>query len=206
MIEALKVALPAAGFALTSRLSAQLRLRDGTQTGTTTSWTVWGWRDRRHGAVFVAQSGVPYSGGGAFAAVAIDKGEWICRYTGCPVPASVVRIGPTCQAGYVKRVGGPYVDARDPNGRLRLGDGTLVDTHAFSHADWEGGAQHAWRGVGGRGGALALHPAGAAGRARAPKPTVPVLGGTTLLHSYAVAYLLLCTLLHHTVPVTSSQY
>lgn len=36
--------------------------------------------------------------------------------------------------------------------------------------------------------------------------TVPVLGGTTLLHSYAVAHLLLRALLHHTVPIASSQY
>ena len=137
VVAALKVALPEAGFVVTDRLSAQLRLRDGTRTATTTSWTVWGWRDQRHaGAVFVAQSGVPYSGGGAFAAVAIGKGEWIGRYTGSPVPASVVRDDPACQAGYVKRIGGPYIDARDPTGRLRLADGTLADTHSFSHADW----------------------------------------------------------------------
>jgi len=137
VVEALKAALPAAGFAVTSRLSAQPRLRDGEPTATIKAWTVWGWRDQRHGSVFVAQSTVPYSGGGAFAAVAICNGEWICRYTGRPVPASVVRSDPACQAGYVKRVGGPYIDARDPHGRLRLADGRLVDTHAFTHADWE---------------------------------------------------------------------
>ena len=137
VVAALKLALPAAGFAVTDRLSAQPWLRDGARTATIKAWTVWGWRDRRHGSVYVAQSTVPYSGGGAFAAVALGKGEWICRYAGWPVPASVVRSDPACQAGYVKRVGGPYIDARDTDGRLRLADGRLVDTHAFSHADWE---------------------------------------------------------------------
>ena len=107
VVAALKVALPAAGFAVTDRLSAQPWLRDGERTATIKAWTVWGWRDQRHGSVYVAQSSVPYSGGGAFAAVAIGKGDWICRYAGWPVPASVVRSDPACQAGYVKRVGGP---------------------------------------------------------------------------------------------------
>ena len=42
----------------------------------------------------------------------------------------------------VKRVGPRvcYVDARDPQGRLRLGDGTLVNTHTFKHLDCIGTA------------------------------------------------------------------
>ena len=127
VVAALKLALPAAGFAVTDRLSAQPWLRDGERTATIKAWTVWGLRDRRHGSVYVAQSTVPYSGGGALAAVALGKGEWICRYAGWPVPASVVRSDPACQAGYVKRVGGPYIDARDPDGRLRLADGRLLN-------------------------------------------------------------------------------
>ena len=38
--------------------------------------------------------------------------------------------------GYVLRVGPRYIDARDPAGRLRLSDGSLVDPHPFSDADW----------------------------------------------------------------------
>ena len=54
-----------------------------------------GWRDQRHaGAVFVAQSGVPYSGGGAFAAVAIGKGEWVVSPVPAPVPVYPDGIAP----------------------------------------------------------------------------------------------------------------
>ena len=104
-----------------------------------------GWRDQRHasgahasGAVFRRAERRALHGGGAASSrrCAIGKGAWICRWTGSPVPASVVRDDPACQAGYVKRIGGPYIDARDPAGRLRLADGTLADTHSFSHADW----------------------------------------------------------------------
>jgi hypothetical protein len=44
VVAALKVALPAAGFAVTNRLSAQPWLRDGERTATIKAWTVWGWR------------------------------------------------------------------------------------------------------------------------------------------------------------------
>ena len=62
---------------------------------------VWGggWRDQRHasgahasGAVFRrAERRTLHGGGGAFSRrCAIGKGAWICRWTGSPVPASVV--------------------------------------------------------------------------------------------------------------------
>ena len=38
--------------------------------------------------------------------------------------------------GYTMRVGPRYLDARDPSGKLRLSNGTLVDVHGFTDADW----------------------------------------------------------------------
>jgi len=38
--------------------------------------------------------------------------------------------------GYVMRVGAPYIDARDPEGRLVLANGRVVSTHEYRDDDW----------------------------------------------------------------------
>ena len=133
LVEALKLALPDAGYSITRR-TVRLPLSDGTTSPPTFGWFVFGWRDRRYAdALYVQRSSI--AGGGALAAIDLPKGTFVCRYTGVPVRAAQVR-APGFVRGYVLRVGPRYIDARDPAGRLRLSDGSLVDPHPYSDADW----------------------------------------------------------------------
>ena len=148
--EALKTSLLTFGFRLTNRTTARLPLRDGSSTDPITGWTVWGWRDRRDvGYMYVKESGIPNSGGGAFASTKLKKGDWLGRFTGVSIKASALRES-SFEVGYVKRVGGPYISARDPDGRLRLSDGQLVNSHQFTDVDWKALAENpgvAWEGI-----------------------------------------------------------
>ena len=49
--------------------------------------------------------------------------------------ADVMR-GKRYKRGYVLRVGPRYIDARDPNGRLRLSNGAHINVHAYSEDEW----------------------------------------------------------------------
>lgn len=141
---ALQSSLEAAGFEVEQRAAGQLPLRGNrSRTAVIHGKMVWGWRDRRgHLDVYVTQSGVPCSGAGLYAAVAIRSGGWVSEYTKVSVSAERVRARPELlQKAYVKLVGPRYIDVRDPEGRLRLGDGTLVNTHKFKHLDCTG-ARH----------------------------------------------------------------
>ena len=144
---ALAGALPKLGFRITSRCT-RLTLRDDRST-MIEGKIVWDWHDRRDiSCLYVKQSDVPHSGAGAFAARALKAGDWIDRYTGTRVKAEVMR-ALKYERGYILRVGGSYVDARDPNGRLRLSDGTLVNPHTFEQEEWAAIADNpgvAWEG------------------------------------------------------------
>jgi hypothetical protein len=154
--EALKAVLPAAGFTI-ARQTARLPLSPAddchpTTTEPTYGWFVFGWRDLRYADALVVHKSL-IAGGGAFASVDLPKHTWLCRYTGVQVTAAQMR-APDFVRGYVMRVGPRYLDARDPNGRLRLSDGALVDVHGFTDANWEALSPHAslrgvaWEGAG----------------------------------------------------------
>ena len=144
--KALRKALTASGFN-TESVPSCLDLRDGARTRVMNGWFVWGWRDQRVGKLYVQKSGIAGGGGGAFAAVDVGAGESIAKYADDPVKAAALRDG-SVEGGYVVRVGGPYIDARDVDGRLRLADGQLIDTHSLDWSrfsqrgvDWEGAAE-----------------------------------------------------------------
>jgi hypothetical protein len=85
------------------------------------------------GSTYVKHSKI--HGGGAFASRRLRNGEPLCKYTGVAVAKETLNASGYPQ-GYVMRRGGCYVDARDPNGRLVLQNGSSVDVHDFTDADW----------------------------------------------------------------------
>ena len=85
------------------------------------------------GIIYVKASEV--HGGGVFASGPLRRGERIAKYTGITVAKETMG-APGYRHGYVMRVGGRFVDARDPDGRLVLQDGTTVNVHCFTAADW----------------------------------------------------------------------
>ena len=150
--EALKHALPAAGFILT-QLTAVLPLPDGTNAPKAFGWVAFGWRDKRDNATFVQRSST--EGGGLFAAIDLNPDVHLHKYEGAQVAAKVMRRDDYAR-GYVMRIGPHYVDARDPAGRLRLSNGAHIGVHSYSDADWHALEESGQRGVAWEGGCANL--------------------------------------------------
>ena len=86
--------------------------------------------------VYIKRSSIQGAGGGAFARQQLLTQTELLPHAGFPVSAATLRAG-GYPGGYVMRVGAPYIDARDPEGRLVLADGRTVSTHEFTDAEWE---------------------------------------------------------------------
>ena len=118
-------------------------------------------RGDKEGALYVAASTVRGAGGGLFAARRLKKGECLGAYTGRKVPSSEA-FHPNFQRGYLMAQGSGYVDARDPDGRLVLADGTVLNVHSMNDAAWREMARKGKRGVEWRGEASMVRFANAA--------------------------------------------
>ncbi|KAL3911502.1 MAG: hypothetical protein SGPRY_008669 [Prymnesium sp.] len=90
------------------------------------------------------------AGGGLFAARFLSKCSWLGPYTGNIVSAKK-GWSPEYKRGYVMRMSGRYVDAKDPHGRLVLADGRRVSEHCLTEAFWRtcNTAGVAWEGTAG---------------------------------------------------------
>ena len=85
--------------------------------------------------IYVKGSTIKGAGGGAFASRKLPRNHPLCKYAGIAVDKEVA-FAPGYRRGYVMRVGGPYFDARDPDGMLILQDGRHISVHEFTDADW----------------------------------------------------------------------
>ena len=99
--------------------------------------------------IYIKKSSLEGAGGGAFASRVLPANHRLSQYTGIPVKAKEMRASGYIR-GYIMRVGGPYIDARDPDGLLMLQDGREISVHQFTDADW---ASLDYIGVGWRGAA-----------------------------------------------------
>lgn len=114
-------------------------------------------------ALYVAPSSLgPAAGGGLFALRPIARGEWLGPYAGVRVRKADVD-APGFVRGYVMRIGGGYVDARDPAGRLVTACGRRVDVSDFGAAEWRKFKSDGMRGVAWEGAANLLRFVNAGG-------------------------------------------
>jgi len=85
--------------------------------------------------LYIKKSNIPQAGGGVFTSTMLSCNLALMQYTGIKVKAAVMRAA-GYKRGYVMRVGGPYIDARDPEGLLVLEDGSKISVHEFGEHDW----------------------------------------------------------------------
>jgi hypothetical protein len=87
------------------------------------------------------KSRIPVGGGGAFSTAAVKRGECVGFYEGAR--------GATEGSDYVvEGDGGARRDASDAEGRLVLQDGTRVNVHSWTAAEWSGlGSPATWDGA-----------------------------------------------------------
>lgn len=85
--------------------------------------------------MYVAPSTIVGAGGGLFAARPIRKGECLGRYEGRRVSAKEA-FHPNFVRGYLMASGSGFLDGRDPDGRLRMADGRLLNVHGWTDATW----------------------------------------------------------------------
>lgn len=88
--------------------------------------------ERVAGTIRIKKSRIRPAGGGAFAGVDIARGACVGFYAGA-------RMKTSDDANYdYSMEGGPGGrDGTDPNGRLQLEDGSLVNIHGYNKDDWE---------------------------------------------------------------------
>ncbi|KAJ1453888.1 hypothetical protein M885DRAFT_522616 [Pelagophyceae sp. CCMP2097] len=96
------------------------------------------------GGIRIRKSRIGAAGGGAFTTLAIQRGACIGFYRGARGSTSA-----KTDRDYVMDGERGGRDGKDPDGRLVLGDGSVVDVHGFSSEDWSALHQDgvSWRGV-----------------------------------------------------------
>ena len=95
----------------------------------------------------IRKSLIPSAGGGVFAGMDVPRGMCVGFYEGQRHPESV-KIQPGFNRDYLMEGEPGGRNAHDPDGRLRLKDGSVVDIHEWTVEDWQqcqGGT--AWLGV-----------------------------------------------------------
>ena len=84
----------------------------------------------------IRKSTIECAGGGAFIDVDVPAGRCIGFYEGRRVSAAESEKTPTHLRDYFLSDARSRHDARDPQGRLQLLDGSVVDVHDWNSADW----------------------------------------------------------------------
>ena len=85
--------------------------------------------------IYVAKSDIEGAGGGVFARRRFEMNEVVAEYRGQRVTTAELR-GASVNKTYILRGAQGYINALDPEGRLLLNTGRLVNTHKFTNGDW----------------------------------------------------------------------